>query len=94
MGIYEDEYVKEGGVWKLSKVHFYLTAKTDYDRPWMTGANPMAGQSAVFPPDQPPTEVYRSYPGVYVPPFSYKHPVTGETLKEIPQPADDVLGRE
>lgn len=93
VGIYEDEYVKERGTWKLSKVHFYLTAKTDYDLPWIRGANPMGGQSALFPPDLPPTEVYRSFPGVFIPPFSFTHPVTGKSLKEIPQPSDNVVGR-
>lgn len=94
VGLYENEYVKERGTWKLSKLHFYMTAKTDYDRPWLRGANPMVGQSALFPPDQPPSEVYRSFPGAYIPPFSFNHPVTGESLKDIAQPSDNVLGRE
>lgn len=94
VGLYENEYVKDGGIWKISNLHFYMTARTDYDRPWVSGANPMRGQSALFPPDSPPTEVYRSHPGVYIPPFSFDHPVTGKTLKNIPQPTDNVVGRE
>ncbi len=93
VGIYENEYVKEGGVWKISKLHFYLTAKTDYDRPYSTGALPMQGQSALFPPDRPPSEVYRSFPAAYIPPFSFKHPVTGEPLTGLPMAGDDVVGR-
>ena len=94
VGIYENEYVKEGGVWKISSLHFYPTAYTDYDAGWMRSQLPMEGQSALFPPDHPPTEVYRALPGVYVPPFSFDHPVTGVSLKDIPQPPDAVLGRE
>jgi hypothetical protein len=93
VGVYENAYVKQGGVWKLSKLHFYVTAETDYDAGWMKSAIPMQGPSALFPPDRPPTEVYRSLPGVYIPPFDYKHPVTGKSLKDIPEPADDVVGR-
>ena len=29
----------------------------------------------------------------YVPPFDYKNPVTGRSLADIPEPADDVVGR-
>ena len=93
VGIYEDRYAKEGGTWKLASVHFYLTAKTDYDKVWTQGAIPMEGPSALFPPDAPPTEVYRSFPQVYIPPFSFNHPVTGKPLTNLPAAGDDVVGR-
>jgi hypothetical protein len=93
VGVYENKYVKEGGVWKLAQLHFYLTAKTDYDKPYQNGAIPMEGASALFPPDRPPTEVYRSFPAAYIPPFSYKHPVTGKPLVDLPMAGDDVTGR-
>lgn len=93
VGIYENEYVKEGGRWKLAKLHFYPTALTDYDAGWMKSQLPMEGMSAVFPPDAPPSEVYRTLPGNYIPPFSFDHPVTGRSLKDLPQPPDDVVGR-
>jgi hypothetical protein len=94
VGIYENDYIKERGVWMLAKLHFYLTAKTDYDRPWPQGSIPMRGTSALFPPDEPPTEVYRSFPGAYIPPFSFDHPVTGAPLADLPMAGDDVTGRE
>ena len=94
LGVYENEYVKDGGVWKISKLHFYVTGKTDYDKGWMKSLIPMEGQSALFPPDRPPTEVYRALPAAYLPPFSYKHPVTGKSLKNLPLAGDDVVGRE
>lgn len=93
VGVYENEYVREGGVWKISRLHFYVTGLTDYDKGWVKSQLPMAGQSALFPPDTPPTEVYRALPGVYIPPFSFKHPVTGKTLRNIAEPPDDVVGR-
>lgn len=92
VGIYENEYVKEAGVWKLAKLHFHPTAFTDYDRGWARSLLPMKGPSALFPPDRPPTVVYRSMPGQYLPPFSYPHPVTGQPLDRLPQAADSVTG--
>jgi hypothetical protein len=93
VGIYENEYVKDGGVWKIARLHFYMTALTDYDMGWTRSAYPMEGPSALFAPDKPPSEVYRSFPGAYIPPFSFRHPVTGKSLKDIPQPTDTVVGR-
>jgi len=94
VGIYENDYVKQKGVWMISKLHFYVTAQTDYDAGWLKGPIPVEGQSALLPPDAPPTEVYRSFPGAYIPPFSFPHPVTGKDLTEPKQPVDTVIGRE
>lgn len=92
VGIYENKYVKDDGVWKIESFHYYPTAMTDYDKGWARSALPMKGPSAVFPPDKPPTEVYRTYPGNHIPPFSYDHPVTGASLKNLPEAVDSVTG--
>jgi hypothetical protein len=91
LGVYENEYVNEHGVWRISKLHFYVTALATYDGMWMKGAIPLQGPSAVLPPDRPPTELYRSLPGVYIPPFHYVHPVTGRPIVTTPEPADSIL---
>ena len=93
VGIYENAYVKERGVWKLARLHFYVTAMGEYDAGFTRAAQMMPGPSALFPPDRPPSEVYRSFPAAYIPPFSFDHPVTGRPLSDIPQPADNVVGR-
>lgn len=93
VGIYENDYVKEGGLWKIAELHFYVTAMTDYDLGWTRSAIPMEGPSALFPPDEPPSEAYRAFPSNYIPPFSYPHPVTGEPIDPV-QPRDDLSGRE
>jgi len=89
VGQYENAYVKERGTWKISKLHFYVQAMGDYDLGFGRGPIRMEGPSALFPPDRPPTEVYRAFPSGYTPPFSFVHPVTGEPLP-VAQPADSV----
>jgi hypothetical protein len=93
VGLTNADYVKEGGVWKFARLHFYVTAQTDYDQGFTRSALPIDGPSALFPPDAPPTEAYRSFPGAYIPPFNFNHPVTGKPLSTIAQPVDTVTGR-
>lgn len=93
VGITNADYVKEGGVWKIASLHFYVTAQTDYDLGFTKSALPIEGPSALFPPDKGPSVQYRSFPGAYIPPFNFDHPVTGKPLKDIPQPVDSVTGR-
>jgi hypothetical protein len=75
--VYENELVKENGVWKLKKNHIYTTFIASYDAGWKTDGAPTPQASEKIPPDRPPTEVYESFPKVYVPPYHYKNPVTG-----------------
>lgn len=89
IGQYENTYVKERGTWKIGKLHFYVQALADYDLGFTRAPLRMEGPSALFPPDRPPTEVYRAFPSGYTPPFSFVHPVTGQPLP-VQQPADDV----
>ena len=93
VGIYENTYVKEGNTWKIASLHFYPVGFTDYDKGWAHSQLPMDGPSALFPPDRPPSEVYRALPSNYIPPFSFRHPVTGEEII-VTQPADDIVGRQ
>jgi outer membrane murein-binding lipoprotein Lpp len=77
-GTYENEYVKEDGVWKIQKLHFYMTYYVDYYKGWDKGGDPAPGPIPGFPPDRPPTETYGLYPNVFIPPYHYANPVTGK----------------
>jgi hypothetical protein len=76
-GPYENEYVKENGVWKIKTLHWYQALYVPYEGGWQTKADPTGGKhvSAVLPPDRPPTVEYKTWPDTYVPPFSFANPV-------------------
>jgi hypothetical protein len=76
-GVYENEYVKEGEVWKFKKMRFWPTFYTPYDQGWGKQALPNNGPSEEFPPDLASTDVPPVFPGSFVPPYHYKNPVTG-----------------
>ncbi|HTW22071.1 MAG TPA: nuclear transport factor 2 family protein [Candidatus Baltobacteraceae bacterium] len=77
-GVYENEYVKEGGVWKIHKLHYYMTYYVDYYKGWDQGGLPAPPPIKGLPPDRPITDNYQLYPDVFVPPFHYKNPVSGK----------------
>jgi hypothetical protein len=89
VGLYENAYAKVRGVWQIAKLHFYVTAMADYDGGFSKSPLRMEGQSALYPPDRPPSENYRAFPSAYVPQFSYVHPVTGKPIV-VAEPADSV----
>jgi hypothetical protein len=76
-GIYENEYVFEDGVWKISKLHLFTTMRAPYEDGWGGTALPRSKPSESLPPDLPSTVAYENYPAVFVPPFHYDNPVTG-----------------
>jgi hypothetical protein len=85
-GTYENEYVKEGGKWKIKKIRWHLnfSAKpgTGWVKPERVAAvdpnTPMGGPQ----PDIPDTRFSQQYPSGYIFPFHYKHPVTGKESTE------------
>ncbi len=83
-GIYENEYVKEQGVWKIKVLNYRGLWHADFDKGWAhtpPGLYPMF--STTFPenpvgPDEliVPTPVL--WPDTDVMAFHYPHPVTGQ----------------
>ena len=75
--IYENEFVKQGGVWKFKTMHVYPRFIVDAEQGWAKDAQPAPGPSRAFPPDRPPTETYEIYPRFHIAPLHFDHPVTG-----------------
>ena len=82
-GVQENEYVKQGGEWKIKSLHYYPSFEVDYDKGWSHGALPSAGPSTTLPPDHPPSAAWQPYPAFQVVPFHYPNPVTGKPV-EVP----------
>ncbi|WP_353226785.1 nuclear transport factor 2 family protein [Novosphingobium sp.] len=75
---YENAYLREGGVWKIARLHCFVTYYADWHLGIAAGGVPMGTPLPQFPPDAPQTVDYESYPGVFVPPYHYPNPVTGK----------------
>jgi hypothetical protein len=95
-GIYEDQLVQEGGVWKIGGMDLDYTWMADYKAGW-TAANPAAANAI-----KPSAELLASYkldapirgdPGIPFPavptlPFHYKNPVSGRAPQRLVQWTD------
>jgi hypothetical protein len=79
-GPYENEFVKENGVWRIRTLHWYTTVIGSYARGWHRNPLPIQAPLADLPPDRPPTEVYQAFPNFYLPPYHYFNPVTGKPV--------------
>ncbi|MDX9874850.1 MAG: nuclear transport factor 2 family protein [Spongiibacteraceae bacterium] len=84
-GIYENEYVKEDGVWKIKRLYYRPVFHADFDKGWAyTKPNyvPFYSEKDLYPgnpagPDAiDPDPVL--WPDTDVIPFHYPHPVTGK----------------
>jgi hypothetical protein len=85
-GIYENEYVREGGVWKIKVLNYNPLWHADYAKGWAyTMPNYVPPFSETYPenpkgPDKlmPKRELW---PETGTIPFHYAHPVTGAAWK-------------
>ena len=87
-GVYENEYIKENGVWKIWKLKYFPFWHADFARGW---SNKEIGEfipldTKVYP-ESPlgPDEIVEQlmlWPDTRVVPVHYPHPVTGKMVKE------------
>ena len=77
-GTYENEYVKEDGVWKISKLQTFINYYVDYDKGWDKGGKELFGEIDGLAPDAKTSVEYKPFPNFFIPPYHYQNPVTGD----------------
>ena len=87
-GVYENEYVKDKGVWKIKVFNYRVVWQADYDKGWAhSSVDPLMvrAQTKTFPenpkgPDEIAAAPAPRWPKQGIHPFHYPHPVTGEPV--------------
>jgi ketosteroid isomerase-like protein len=76
-GPYENEYRKEGGRWKISRIHWFETFTVPYKGGWTVAMEQSNVADRKIPtPDSPPTFAANPWPAVTLPPYHYPNPAT------------------
>lgn len=83
LGLFENQFVKEQGRWKLSAVRYFPRVSTDYDLGWAEDAQPAPRASRGFAPDRKPV-AFASYPWLQSVAPHFAHPVTGRAARGVP----------
>ena len=85
-GVYENEYIKDGGVWKIKVLDYCLTWQADFEKGW-AHSTPYEGPffKKTYPqdpggPDEISPERPPFWPDTGVVPFHFAHPVTGRPI--------------
>jgi hypothetical protein len=92
---YEDDYIKENGVWKFKKLHGPFNMYAGYKVGWADNVIVNTFPEKFPPwPDLPPTIIYLTYPSYYIEPFHYPNPVTGNPMPApSPRAGGEAFGR-
>ncbi len=87
-GIYENEYIKEDGVWKFWRFNYNMLWQADYEQGWAHSGVHLRPLTRTYPEDPigpdtllPITPV--TWPERRVVPFHYPHPVTGKAWEPV-----------
>jgi len=81
-GIYENEYIKENGKWKILKLHWCMTFHASYRDGWIDPQKQVEVDTMAMPDfsalkaDAPSDNTL--YPSGYMCPLHFKNPVTGK----------------
>jgi hypothetical protein len=76
-GVYENEYRKVDGSWRIHRLRLYPTMVTPYEAGWHKASLPASRFEPSIKPDAPSPKNPGSYEGTGVVPFHYANPVTG-----------------
>jgi hypothetical protein len=91
-GIYENEYVKDGGVWKIKLFNYRVVYQARYEEGWAhASTDPLmvVNYTKTYPEDpRGPDEIKPApprWPNTFLMPFHYPHPVTGKPVVVPPE---------
>jgi hypothetical protein len=76
-GIWENEYIKENGIWKILKLYWANIFSSPLDEGWVKNSYVSNPPHKDTPPPGPNTH-FAPYPSGYIFPYHYKNPVTGK----------------
>lgn len=84
-GVYDNDYVREGGVWKIKVMRYCTTWAAPYNRGWIEADAPtdlpwMSYDDNGHPDELTDADCANAYPGGGMIPFRYPHPVTGQMV--------------
>ncbi|NBC35460.1 nuclear transport factor 2 family protein [Novosphingobium sp. FSY-8] len=84
-GLYENAYVREGGVWKIARLEYALQWQALYDKGWAHTVTDLPPALPPYPespigPDRLLPATRKVWPERSALPLSYAHPVTGRAL--------------
>lgn len=85
IGIYTVEYIKEDGKWKIWKIMWNPIIIADPKVGWVKPERLAAITPETLPKpprSDKPRNIDTRYPSGYIPPFHYRHPVTGKETSE------------
>ncbi len=86
-GIYENEYVRDGDVWKLKLLYYRAFWHGEFNKGWAyTPPSYVDNASVTYPedpqgPDELVDEPFQLWPVTTTVPFHYVHPVTGRPIE-------------
>lgn len=81
-GLYQNEYRKEDGRWKISAVLWTERFHVPFKGGLTTSVDPGVDERSLPTPDRPSTFDHTSWPDVTVLPYHFPHPVSGECAGE------------
>ena len=75
-GTYENQYVKQNGVWKIKTLHYYVKFYAPYEGGWTqaTAEGARAYGKSQVKPTRPGSVNYPAYPAAYAVPAHYDNP--------------------
>jgi hypothetical protein len=87
-GVYENEYIKQDGVWKFHLFDYNMLWQASYERGWAGSTVHLKPLAKTYPedptgPDELLPETPQAWPNTRIVPFHYPHPVTGKVWQGV-----------